>query len=151
MVWSAVLPVGKDGNNTCVGTMDNNERLAAERLEKELEQQRTALKQERELEKRQKKARRKLARAQRSSARSKARRAAKEAAPDRFVIVLNGRPVEVRAVERPSEIVGLPPARPQTRRKDSPPSPGCGPSCNGRCRTKAVPMGSKMPVKNRRR
>ncbi len=78
----------------------------AELLEAELQAQKQKLKEQKAQEKRQKRARNKTKATAKKIERSKAREAARAAAPGRMVIVLNGRAVEARVVERPDQVVG---------------------------------------------
>lgn len=77
-----------------------------EELQRMRSQKEAAFREQRRSEKDQRKAQRGIRRAETRSYRSKARQAAKEAYPDsRLVLVFNGRPISVREVERPAEVV----------------------------------------------
>lgn len=99
-------------------------------------------------EKERRKAQRRILRADRRSKRSEARIAAKEAYPDsRIVLVYNGRPIAVREVEKPVQVVRTHPR--QVMRLPDAPYRGCGSVPNGPCMAyTGTPMGGHIVVRD---
>lgn len=86
-----------------------------EELRRRRSEQEDALRQQKMYEKERKKAQKGIIKASKKSMRSKARAAAKETYPDsKLVLVYNGKPIAVREVERPAQVVRSAP--PQVRR-----------------------------------
>lgn len=119
-----------------------------EDLRRRQAQQEAAMREQRRNEKDRRKAQKGIVRADRKSMRSKARTAAKEAYPDsRIVLVYNGRPIAVREVERPAQVVRAEP-RPVTRLPDGP-YPGNGyPMAVPEATYTGIPMGGRLIVRD---
>ena len=116
-----------------------------EELRRRRSEQEDALRQQKMYEKERKKAQKGIIKASRKSMRSKARAAAKEAYPDsKLVLVYNGKPIAVREVERPAQVVRSAPS--QARRLPDGPYRSVG-SMNPEPVT-GIPMAGRPVVRN---
>ena len=116
-----------------------------EELRRRRSEQEDALRQQKMYEKERKKAQKGIIKASRKSMRSKARAAAKEAYPDsKLVLVYNGKPIAVREVERPAQVVRSAPS--QARRLPDGPYRSVG-SMNAEPVT-GIPMAGRPVVRN---
>ncbi len=118
-----------------------------EELRRRRSEQEDALRQQKMYEKERKKAQKGIIKASRKSMRSKARAAAKEAYPDsKLVLVYNGKPIAVREVERPAQVVRSAPS--QARRLPDGPYRSVG-SMNAEPVT-GIPMAGRQIVSDPR-
>lgn len=116
-----------------------------EELRRRRSEQEDALRQQKMYEKERKKAQKGIIKASRKSMRSKARAAAKEAYPgSKLVLVYNGKPIAVREVERPAQVVRS--ALSQARRLPDGPYRSVG-SMNAEPVT-GIPMAGRPVVRN---
>ena len=116
-----------------------------EELRRRQSEKETELREQKRYEKERKKAQKGIIKANRKSMRSKARTAAKEAYPDsKLVLVYNGKPIAVREVERPAQVVRSPST--QVRRLPDGPYRSSG-SMNAEPIT-GIPMAGRPIVSN---